>query len=490
MTSPRLSPKVMAMAGGSVATVEDTAAIRVDDAERHGVGFARLAADGTVIARMGAATAWLPPIGGAAFQTPLLMGLDEELRDLREGRREIVALPNVGMGESAEKATITIAWSESGRCSSVATVSAFGATETEVMLIRERRERRLADEQAEAARKRANINEALYRDIVESGADLVLRLTADRRIAFANSRALDLGGLDLRSAIGRDVAEAFPAQDGAPWTMIAGAGEISFEQQVRDRGGAAVWLWWRAAWLGLDGGPLEYQAVGRDVTLLRKLRAEVERANAEARSALVMRERLKIAHDLHDTIVQALVAVVAQLRLVRKLAERAPEKVDSELARAEEAARAGLAQGREALGQVRFQRAGVEGLAAALERAAARFRARTGLPVELRLDDALGRIAGERAEILFRIVEEALRNVEAHAEAASVTLSAREMQGEIEIVVADDGRGFDTTQEHPGHYGLKGMDEQAGMIGGRLEARSQPGQGTAVTIRAPASAEE
>jgi signal transduction histidine kinase len=471
--------------GAFLAASDQTSPVTNADLARHGLGFARLAADGHVIERVGAAGDWLPAPGASCFDAPLFAGLDEDMRALREGREPIVALPDIGMGAAGEKATITIGWDEAARCYSVAVAHAFGASETETMLVRERRERRLADEQAEAARKRANINEALYRDIVEAGADLVLRLTRDRRIAFANGRLLAFCGRDLGALISCDVATALPVREGEPWTTLDDRAEMSFEQRLADASGADVWIWWRAAWLGDDGGPAEYQAVGRDVTLLKKLQADIERAHEQARSALVMRERLKIAHDLHDTIVHALVAVVAQLRLVRKLGVHAPERVDAELAQAEAAAREGLERGREALGQVRFQRAGVEGLPAALARAAARFEERTGSAIDLRIAEGLDTIAGERAEILYRIVEEALRNVETHARASVVILSAREVGGELEIVVSDNGRGFDPTQGHPGHYGLKGMEEQARMIGGRLTMRSRPGEGAATIVNAP-----
>ena len=460
------------------------------DLGRHGLGFARVAPDGTVLARVGAAMDWLPPPGADCFETPLMFGLQDECAALRAGARSILALPAIGLDRDA-KVSVTIVWDQSQNCFSLAAARAFGASETELMLVRERRERRLADEQAEAARKRARISEALYRDIVETSSDLVVRLTAERRIAFANARAIEFCGRELPSLVGAPVADALPTLDGADWTRVAGhARDLSFEQQTQDKSGARAWIWWRVAWLGANGGPNEYQAVGRDITRLRELQAEVERANAEKRSALVMRERLKIAHDLHDTIVHALVAVVAQLRLVRKLADRAPERVVEEVTRAEEAARSGLERGREALGQVRFQRAGVEGLAEAMKRAAARFEERSGVPVALTLDAAAAAIDGERAEILYRIVEEALRNVERHAQASRVALSAGIAEGAASIVVSDDGRGFDATADNPGHYGLVGMIEQARMIGGSLSIQSSPGQGARLTISAPLAGQE
>ena len=467
-----------------------TLATAFDFLARHRIGFARIAADGAVRERRGAESSWLPAPGRSCFEAPLLAGYEDELRALRDGRAPVLALPNVGFGGVDEKSTITIAWDEADAAYSVVTARAFGASETERMLVRERRERRLADEQADAARTRARINEALYRDIVESGADLVMRLTPDRRIAFANSRLLALSGRDLPALIGRDAADVLPPAEGASWDVIGGAGDLSFEQRLANAAGENVWIWWRAAWLGADGGPFEYQAVGRDVTLLKKLQAEIERAHAQAKSALVMRERLKIAHDLHDTIVHALVAVVAQLRLVRKLSQRAPERVAAELEQAEAAAREGLDRGRAALGQVRFQRAGVEGLAAALRRTAARYEERTGVSVDVEIGAGVEKVAGETAEVLYRIAEEALRNVESHARARSVKVAATLRQGDIEVAVVDDGRGFDPAGENPGHYGLQGMDEQARMIGGRLSVESGPGRGASVIVRAPAGARE
>ncbi|MCC0002606.1 MAG: PAS domain-containing sensor histidine kinase [Methylobacteriaceae bacterium] len=458
--------------------------------DRHGLGFARVAPGGAVIEREGAAVGWLPEPGGDCFATPLLIGMEDEFAALRAGRLPLLALPAIGLADG-EKAGVTIVWDEAEGCFSIAAARAFGASETEIMLARERRERRLADEQAEAARGRANVSEALYRDIVDTSADLVLRLTAERSISFANRRMAEFCGQPLDALVGRNVADVLPAGEGADWSSISSRStDLSFEQKLTSASGRTAWIWWRAAWLGAGDGPPEYQAVGRDVTRLRQLQAEVERANAQARSALVMRERLKIAHDLHDTIVHALVAVVAQLRLVRKLIARAPDKVEAEIARAEEAARAGLERGREALGQVRFQRAGVEGLAAALRRAAERFEQRAGLPVRLEVEDPAIEMDGERAEILYRIVEEALRNIEIHADARHVSLAAAARDGEARIVVSDDGRGFDPNAPNPGHYGLVGMDEQARMIGGRLSVESSPGRGARLTISAPIHAQE
>ena len=456
-----------------------------DALARHGLGFARMAPDGTLLARAGAALDWLPEIGGDCLATPLLFGMADELAALRAGARDVVALPSIGL-DSGEKISVTISWDEAQEVYSIAAARAFGASETETMLVRERRERRLADEQAEAARRRAHISDALYRDIVESSADLVLRIAADGRISFANTHAQAFCGRGLDAIVGARLDDALRPLDGVGWQALARrANEETFEQKIAAADGRTAWILWRVTWLGAAEGPPEFQAVGRDITRLRELQAEVARAQAQAREALVMRERLTIAHDLHDTIVHALVAVVAQLRLVRKLADRAPDRVPEELARAEDAASAGLARGREALGQVRFQRAGDEGLAVALHRAAGRFRERTGLFLDVEIDENATGVQGELAERLYRIAEEALRNVERHAQASRVRLAAGVFGDDVSIEIADDGRGFEADAAHPGHYGLAGMAEQAQMIGGHFVVQTSPGQGARIVIRAP-----
>ncbi|MFV0279293.1 MAG: histidine kinase [Rhodoblastus sp.] len=452
---------------------------------RHGLGFALMTAEGALLARAGASLDWLPEIGGDCLATPLLFGMAGELAALRAGARDIIALPGVGVGQD-EKISLTIVWDEDGERFSIAAARAFGASETETMLLRERRERRLAGEQAEAARRRANISDALYRDIVESSGDLVLRATIDGAISFANAHARAFCGRDLAHIVGARLTDVFAPTDGLAWPALEnGAGEASFEQELVAADGRAAWIMWRLAWLGSGDGPAEFQAIGRDITRLRELQAQIERAQAHTRQALLMRERLTIAHDLHDTIVHALVAVITQLRLVRKMAERAPERVLDELARAEEAASAGLARGREALGQVRFQRAGDEGLETALRRAGARFAERNGMPVDIAVGEPVSAVQGEQAERLYRIVEEALRNVERHAAAHRVRIAAEIRGADVAIEIADDGRGFDAGAAHPGHYGLAGMAEQAHMIGGTFSVETSPGQGARLSIRAP-----
>ncbi len=220
----------------------------------------------------------------------------------------------------------------------------------------------------------------------------------------------------------------------------------------------------------------------------------IERMADEARHAAVTRERLRMARDLHDTLAHSLMALLTQIRLVRKLHRRMDaSELEDELGRAEGVAATGLADARAAIGQMRDNGVRDTGLTPALHDLARRCRQRSGVDLRLTSDGPAQDWADERAETTFRIVEEALRNVERHAQAQVVEVnmcwsaSAAGPGGadgsmRLGIEVVDDGVGFDPDQPPSGHYGLRGMQEQAALIGARLGVQSRPGQGTRVTL--------
>ncbi|MDP2818633.1 MAG: histidine kinase [Polaromonas sp.] len=210
---------------------------------------------------------------------------------------------------------------------------------------------------------------------------------------------------------------------------------------------------------------------------------EVERLAKETRYAAVVRERLKIARDLHDTLAHSMMAMLTEVRLLKKLHVHDPAALPDELAHAEQAAHQGLKEARAAITQLRFNAVRDVGLGAALADAIKLFSERTGLAVDYSSEPRAASFADERAETLFRIVEEALRNVERHAMASLVRVSLRDAaDGRLELRIEDDGVGFDSSASHPGHYGLVGLREQAQLIGAELSVQSAPHEGTTLRL--------
>ncbi len=234
--------------------------------------------------------------------------------------------------------------------------------------------------------------------------------------------------------------------------------------------------------LQLERGKLRAFSAGLEQRVASRTR-EVVRLAEEARYATVVRERLKIARDLHDTLAHSMMAMLAEVRLLRKLHVHDPGALSDELAHAEQVAHQGLKEARAAITQMRFNAVRDVGLGAALADAIKLFSERTGLAVDFISEPRAASFAEERAETLFRIAEEALRNVERHAMASRVRVGLRVVgEGCLELGIEDDGAGFDPTTPHSGHYGLVGIREQAQLIGAELTIKSAPDEGTSLRL--------
>ena len=210
---------------------------------------------------------------------------------------------------------------------------------------------------------------------------------------------------------------------------------------------------------------------------------EVERLAEESRYAAIVRERLQIARDLHDTLAHSMMAMLSEVRLLRKLQVHDPDSLSDELARAEEVAHEGLNEARSAITQMRGNSVRDIGLGPALSKAIERFENRTGLNVQFTSDAEASRFGDERAEVIFRMTEEALRNIERHAGASRINIGLHSENGtQLALIIEDNGVGFDPGTVRPGHFGLVGLREQARLINAELEIDSSPNRGTCLRV--------
>lgn len=211
---------------------------------------------------------------------------------------------------------------------------------------------------------------------------------------------------------------------------------------------------------------------------------EVERLAADSRYAAVVRERLRLARDLHDTLAHSMMEMLMEVRTLRMLHAHDPAKLAAELEHAEQVAAQGLKEARDAVSQMRLNAVRDLGLGPALNGAVKRFSERTGLTVDFSAAPQAASFADARAETMFRIAEEALRNIDRHAQASHVGVSLQDAgDGTIVLTIADDGVGFDPAAPHPGHYGVLGIREQAQLIDAELELHSAPGAGARLQLR-------
>ncbi|MBV9640619.1 MAG: GAF domain-containing sensor histidine kinase [Mycobacteriaceae bacterium] len=200
-------------------------------------------------------------------------------------------------------------------------------------------------------------------------------------------------------------------------------------------------------------------------------------------------ERRRLAADIHDGISQRLVTLSYRLDAARRAVGENPATVAEQLAKARELVELTLQEARAAIGGLRPPVLDDLGLAGGL---ASLARSIPQIDLDVELADA--RLPDHIEMALYRIAQECLQNVVKHARAskAKLTFTVDEDTARLEIV--DDGMGFDTF-EHPlggdemGGYGLLSMAERAEIVGGRLNIRSRPGSGTAVTATIPLPSE-
>ncbi|WP_461308196.1 cache domain-containing protein, partial [Albidovulum sp.] len=196
-------------------------------------------------------------------------------------------------------------------------------------------------------------------------------------------------------------------------------------------------------------------------------------------------ERGRVARELHDSISQILVAVRYALELARR-------RLAMGDARAGESLGAGIESLKGAIGEVRRisrdLRPGVLddlGLGPALQTLLEEFRQRTGIETAFETVVFRNRLGQEAKIALYRIAQEALTNIEKHAGATRVRLSARgDRQGAV-LRIEDNGRGFDTQRaggQGEGGLGLRNMTERMEQLGGRLLVQSSPA-GTVIEAR-------
>jgi two-component system, NarL family, sensor histidine kinase UhpB len=206
-------------------------------------------------------------------------------------------------------------------------------------------------------------------------------------------------------------------------------------------------------------------------------RLEQERRES-ARAALAAQEgeRLRIARELHDEVGQALTAVVLQL-------ERAVRETGSEdVAEAREGVRVALEDVRELARRLRPEALDDLGLGSALAALTVEVSRRTGLRIDRRVGPDLPALSSEEELVVYRVAQEALTNVARHSRARAARVAIEPRDGQVELTVRDEGRGFRVGEIQDGS-GLRGMRERAVLVGAALTIESGEGAGTTVRLR-------
>ncbi len=203
-------------------------------------------------------------------------------------------------------------------------------------------------------------------------------------------------------------------------------------------------------------------------------------------------ERRRIARDLHDVIGQALTAVKLNLEALRRDPGGRPS--DSDLRRSIAIVDQAMRDIRDVAIDLRPAILDDLGLVAAVRWYVSRQGRLVGYRTRFTADVIPPGLGDELESACFRVLQEALTNVARHSQARHVRVELRRMQGDLVLVVEDDGVGFDVLRARrragrQPHLGLTGMSERICTIGGSIEITSAPGRGTRISARFPRTVE-
>jgi signal transduction histidine kinase len=209
----------------------------------------------------------------------------------------------------------------------------------------------------------------------------------------------------------------------------------------------------------------------------------------QIRERAIIEERERIARDLHDGMAQVLGYVNTKAMAVRLMLQNGKiQAAEEQLCQLEEAARGLFVDLREAISGLKMAGDVGSSLAFALKAYVEQFTRMSDIPVVLDLQPEIQELnlTAEAELQLLRIVQEALTNVRKHAHASQVWLKLSIDQTVLNILIRDDGQGFDRdslSDDHRDHYGLDTMSERAKTIGASVELNSELGKGTQVLVK-------
>ncbi len=334
-----------------------------------------------------------------------------------------------------------------------------------------------------------------YRVLIESMNEGALTLTTDKMILYANACFAKMVRRPLEQVIGRSFREFLAAEDREPLrALLKSAGEDGSKVQMilHLDDGPQLPVLISARPLAKNGSDI--MTVGMVVTDMTETRRNEEMLRGFSQRLVQGQEaeREHVAGELHDHITQLLCAILLRSKTLF-------EKLSPDDKAAKKEARKLLEMVGDAANEVerisRHLRPSVLdllGLSAVLHTDCTEFQTRTGIPLELRGGQLTERLPADAELAFYRILQEALKNVEHHAHARQVTVHLTQEGAFVELAIHDDGVGFDPA-EHAFKskvargYGLLSMSERAAGVGGALRVRSAPSQGTTIRAQIPIS---
>lgn len=220
----------------------------------------------------------------------------------------------------------------------------------------------------------------------------------------------------------------------------------------------------------------------------RELIEQLEATRAElaevSREAGAMAERERLTAEIHDTLAQGFTSILMLLQAAEPRIGSDPAEARRQLGLAVRTARENLAEARALVAAVPPAALGDSSLDEAVRRLSDRLGEELDVDTECVVSGEPRRLAARTEVVLLRTAQEGLANVRKHAKAGRVEIALDYGETAVRLEVRDDGRGFDPAAASG--FGLRGMRDRAGQVGGTLKIASRPGEGTSIIVEVPA----
>lgn len=259
-------------------------------------------------------------------------------------------------------------------------------------------------------------------------------------------------------------------------TVVRDITERKRVEEARERAEAA---------LKRANAELEYRVASRTEELQQK-NDELERKQRFLEQMLNAHERNRqlVAYEIHDTFLQDVIAAQMFIEGQQNSVADEHEAVWRDLESARKLLRKAIDEARRMIGGLRPPIIDEQGVVAAIDYLISELKAR-GIQIDFRHKLERERLPALLEGTLFRIVQEALSNIERHSKADHGTVELIQTDGVARITIADQGIGFDPAAVADGHFGLQGIRERTRLMGGVVEIRSAPGAGTRIAVEVP-----
>lgn len=341
-------------------------------------------------------------------------------------------------------------------------------------------------------------SEERYRSLVENISEVYCVLNGERRVVYASPNLFTVTGLSQLEVMGEPYEHLIDRRDRSRVLRLLDAVgvrqtvDMVCEFRVVRRKRTSLWVEQNTRMIrNAEGEVTEYRNLLRDISE-RKANEEILRSISGRIIAAQESERRRVARDLHDGINQLLSSVQFRLKSIEEKRDVRPPALAKEVSEARELMESAIEEVRRISHNLRPTILDDFGLIAAVLGTCDEFEQRTHIATDVRTEGMEKRLPEHVELMLFRIIQEALTNVEKHSRATRVSLELVQDDSIVAVTIRDNGRGFDIaalaeSQDTHRGLGLDGMRERAAALGGMCEIVARRRHGTEILLRIPVS---